>query len=146
MQRKTPIQPLALLGLWVALALLSACGANAEISCTEIETGDPAAGEEIFYQTLQVSGGRAPTCVSCHNPETNAQEMVGPGLQGIGDLAPNRVPDQSAEEYLCTSIVAPQQHIVPGYPDDIILMPVTYGDTLTQEQVNDLVAYLLTLD
>jgi hypothetical protein len=25
-------------------------------------------------------------------------------------------------------------------------MPITYGATLTQQQINDLVAYLLTLD
>jgi cytochrome c2 len=84
--------------------------------------------------------------MSCHEVDNNEQLSVGPGLAGIADIAGSRVPDLTAEEYLCRAIIAPREHIVAGYPEDNILMPITYGATLTQQQINDLIAYLLTLD
>lgn len=139
----------------VALLLLTACSGPAAappepLSCTEIlgsasaTPGDPAVGEELFQETLRLTG--APTCQSCHVTWSSEQELVGPGLAGIAATAAARVPGQSAEEYLCRSIVAPNDYIVAGYPDDVLLMPVTYGDVLTSQQVRDLVAYMLTLE
>jgi cytochrome c2 len=84
--------------------------------------------------------------MSCHEVDNNEQLSVGPGLRGIADIAGSRVPELSAEEYLCRAIIAPREHIVAGYPEDNILMPITYGATLNRQQVNDLIAYLLTLD
>ncbi len=118
----------------------------ATASCDALEPGDPVAGEEVFYRTLEVTGARGPRCVSCHAVDSDVQENVGPGLQGIAAVAASRVPDQSAAQYLCISIVAPREHIVEGYPDDIVLMPVTYSNALSQQQLNDLVAYMLTLE
>jgi cytochrome c2 len=46
--------------------------------------------------------------------------------------------------YIRTSILHPNDFIVPGYPAD--LMPQNYAEILTDEEVNDLVAYLLTLE
>jgi cytochrome c553 len=119
---------------------------TAPVTCENIVPGDAEAGEELFRQTLRLSGGKAPTCMSCHEVDNNEQLSVGPGLRGVADVAGSRVPELSAEEYLCRAIVAPREHIVAGYPEDNILMPITYGATLTQQQINDLVAYLLTLD
>jgi cytochrome c553 len=115
-------------------------------NCANVVPGDPEAGEELFRHTLRVTGGKAPTCMSCHEVDNNEQLSVGPGLRGIANVAGSRVPELSAEEYLCRAIVAPREHIVEGYPEDNILMPITYGATLTQQQINDLIAYMLTLD
>jgi cytochrome c2 len=115
-------------------------------NCDNVVLGDPEAGEELFRHTLRMTGGKAPTCMSCHEVDNNEQLSVGPGLAGIADIAGSRVPDLTAEEYLCRAIIAPREHIVAGYPEDNILMPITYGATLTQQQINDLIAYLLTLD
>jgi cytochrome c2 len=140
------------LALLALLALLAACGGAGDASapqtptCENVAPGDAAAGEELFYNTLRQTGGRAPKCIACHAVDDAEMENVGPGLLGIAETAATRVPDQTAEQYLCEAILYPREHIVEGYPEDIILMPVTYPGVLTQEQVNDLVAYLMTLE
>jgi len=49
----------------------------------------------------------------------------------------------SAEEYLRQLIVEPSAYVVEGFGEGI--MPAGYGDALSSEQVDDLVAYLLGL-
>jgi cytochrome c oxidase subunit 2 len=44
-------------------------------------------------------------------------------------------------DYLHQSIMEPSAFVVEGYPD---VMPHTYGETLTDQQISDLIAYLLT--
>ncbi len=150
--RNTILRGLATLAALLLLAPLAGClqspnRTTASLpNCDNLVLGDPEAGEELFRQTLRLTGGKAPTCLSCHEVDNNEQLSVGPGLRGIADIAGSRVPDLSAEAYLCQAIVAPREHIVAGYPEDNILMPITYGATLTQQQINDIVAYLLTLD
>jgi cytochrome c2 len=134
------------------LTLLAACGGAGGASapqtptCENIVLGDAAAGEELFHNTLRQTGGRAPKCIACHAVDDAEMENVGPGLLGVANAAATRVPDQTAEQYLCESILYPREYIVEGYPEDIILMPVTYPGVLTQQQVNDLVAYMMTLE
>lgn len=45
--------------------------------------------------------------------------------------------------YLRTSILHPNDYVVPGYPES--LMPQNYAEILTEAEINDLIAYLLTL-
>jgi hypothetical protein len=47
----------------------------------------------------------------------------------------------SAEEYLRESIVDPAAYIVEGYPDG---MPKAYKILLSEEDIDNLVAFLLT--
>jgi hypothetical protein len=68
---------------------------------------------------------------------------VGPSFAGIGNRAENRVPGLSAEEYLRQSILEPDAYIVEGYPSG--LMVPNLGETLTDAQIDDLVAFLMTL-
>ena len=49
----------------------------------------------------------------------------------------------TAVEYLHTSIVEPNNFVVEGYPEN--LMPQVYAEALSEDQINNLVAYLLTL-
>lgn len=134
----------------VLLALLTACTSNPGAvepelaSCDRLAAGDPIAGEDLFRRTLHVTGGRAPTCISCHAVDAGEPEIVGPGLIGIVGTAEARSNAQTAEEYLCASIVAPNDYIVSGYNAGI--MPRTYSFYLSQQQVNDMVAYLMTLE
>lgn len=46
-------------------------------------------------------------------------------------------------EYIRVSILEPNEFIVEGFPEN--LMPAIYNEFLSEEEVNDLVAYLLTL-
>jgi hypothetical protein len=64
-------------------------------------------------------------------------------MYGIVQRAGSRVPDQDAQTYLLSSIIDPGSHLVEGYQD---LMPATFGKRLTGEEIDALVAYLLTLE
>ena len=50
---------------------------------------------------------------------------------------------QSAEDYLRESIVDPNAFVVDGYGANI--MTGTYGSSLTEQQIADLVAYMQSL-
>ena len=62
----------------------------------------------------------------------------------ISQYATNRVDGQSAAVYLYESIVAPDRYLVEGFSDSI--MPPRYDKGFTEEQIGDLVAYLLSLE
>ncbi|MCS6825694.1 MAG: c-type cytochrome [Caldilinea sp.] len=104
----------------------------AEIA-TLLSTADPANGEQLTV----VYG-----CIACHSLQA-MQTMVGPSWHNLGAVAATRVEGQSAEAYLYASIVEPNVHLVDGFQAG--LMPATYQDMLTAEQIADIIAYLLTL-
>ena len=101
--------------------------------------GDAAAGKALFSQSLI---GTQPGCATCHSLEPGVT-MVGPSLAGIGSDAGSSVSGVSAEDYLRKSIMDPNADIAEGFAAGI--MPATLAGELTEQQVNDLVAYLLTL-
>jgi hypothetical protein len=59
-------------------------------------------------------------------------------------MAGNRVPELSAEEYLRQSITDPNAYVVDGYPASV--MPNVYRERLTVEQIDKLVAFMLSLN
>ena len=122
---------------------LAACGGESAPSGGEggaaAGPGDAAAGKKLFEQTLI---GTQAGCITCHSLEPGVT-MVGPSLATIGAEAGSRVSGMSAEEYLRQSILEPDAHLAEGFSSGI--MPGTFADELTEQQVNDLVAYLLTL-
>jgi cytochrome c len=136
-----------LLFLLLLLALLTGCtsspgsASNQGPSCDALAPGDPAAGEQLFRETLRLTG--APTCITCHVVDAGEPEMVGPGLTSIAVTADVRLAEESAETYVCRSILAPNEYIVSGYNAGI--MPRTYPLYLSQQQLNDLTTYLMTL-
>jgi mono/diheme cytochrome c family protein len=50
----------------------------------------------------------------------------------------------SAEEWLRRATVQPNAEIAPGYQPG--LMPANYGEILSPEELDDLVAYMLSLE
>ncbi len=116
---------------------LVACGGESAPSGGEgpAAAGNAAAGKTVFETA-------APACTACHSLEAG-QTIVGPSLAKIGAEAGSQVAGQSAEDYVRESIVDPNAHIVDGFA--VNLMPATYGSQLTEQQITDLVAYLLTL-
>ncbi len=91
-----------------------------------------ARGAEIFSDT---------SCSSCHSLEPG-RTVVGPSMAGVGERASSTVSDVSAADYLHQSIVDPDAHIVDGFPAHV--MPDSFEKQLTPEQIDDLVAFLLT--
>ncbi len=91
-------------------------------------------GQAVFLQA---------GCNACHAISGISTGNIGPVLDGLASRAGNRVSGLTAEEYIHQSIVNPSAYVVEGFADGI--MPPTFGETLTEEQIGDLVAFLLTL-
>jgi mono/diheme cytochrome c family protein len=134
----------ALAGILAAAALVVAgCGAAKVVSpsaetvigtlaqetapTVDTAKGDPAAGKALFTADAQ------PPCSSCHTygpAGSNAQ--VGPDLDSA-------LQGKDAE-FVLESIVDPNKDIASGFQGGI--MPGTYGEQLSQQQLSDLVAFL----
>ena len=130
---------LAIIGLLVLGLGLVGCGETEptpSADATALAVGDPTAGKSLFERDAQ------PPCTSCHSLEPGFV-LAAPSLAHIGAEAGSRVAGVSAEEYLRTSILYPATHIAPGTWDNTMLD--TYRSQLSKQEVDDLVAYLLTL-
>jgi cytochrome c2 len=101
--------------------------------------GDPFAGERLFTGAVQ---SKNTGCQICHSLEPGVV-LVGPSLAGVASRAAARVPGMIAEDYLRQSIVEPDTFIVPDFPAG--QMVPTYLQILSKEEIDDLVAFLLTL-
>jgi cytochrome c2 len=105
-----------------------------------MEPGDPERGQDIF-----VNGGKDEAydpervCISCHS--LDGSDGNGPTLQGIAERAGNRIPGLSAEEYLHQTIMDQTDYAIEGYK---IKMGRIFSVMLSAQEVNDLVAFLLT--
>lgn len=125
-------KPVVLLALVLAL-VLAACGGE---SAPSGSSGDAAAGEKVFTTEA------APACNTCHSLEAGVT-LVGPSLAKIGADAGSREAGKSAELYLRESVTDSNAFVVEGFPANV--MPGTYGSQLTSKQIDDLVAYMLSL-
>jgi len=104
--------------------------------------GDAAAGEKLT-STLG--------CVACHIASSVGPAWLPSGSQpGIGDQAAQLFKEpgytghaKTPEQYLFESIVDPNVFVVSGFSSG--LMPGNYATSLTDQNVADLIAYLLTL-
>jgi cytochrome c553 len=129
------MRKLLVLGLLLVLCL-AACGGESAPAGGESGKGDAAAGEAAFNDVA------APACDSCHSLEPGV-DLVGPSLAKAGAEAGTRVSGQSAEAYLRESIVDPNAYVVDGFASNV--MPATYAAQLSEQQIEDLVAFMLTL-
>ncbi len=101
-------------------------------------SADPVSGKQLF-NAFQPAAGIA--CATCHRVDSE-ERLVGPGLLNVGIRARTRIAGLSAVEYLHQSIVSPSAYVVEGYAD---LMPKNWGKVFSEKQIDDLIAYLLTL-
>ncbi|MEX2144602.1 MAG: c-type cytochrome [Anaerolineales bacterium] len=83
-------------------------------------------------------------CNACHAISGVSTGNIGPALDGLGTRAADTVAGLTAEEYIHQSIVDPNAHVVAGFAQGV--MPQTFGESLSDEQIADLVAFLLTLE
>lgn len=102
-------------------------------------SGNAVSGADLFARPVL---GNQAGCKTCHSLEEGVT-IVGPSLAKIAVLAAQRVEGMKAEDYLRESIIDPNAYLVEGYPADV--MPKAYGKELTSEQIDSLVAYMMTL-
>ena len=114
------------------LLLLAGCGSAAEASIPPTLSAEAVLGQQVFTRE----------CASCHSttPDTT---IVGPTLAGIAAGAETRVAGQDAHTYLLNAILNPGDHLVEGFQD---LMPSNFGRKLTGEEIDAVIAYLMTLE
>ncbi len=98
-----------------------------------LPNADPEHGREL---TVQYG------CTACHALEEGAN-VVGPSWYNIGAIAATRVPDESTAFYLYHSIVEPNRFVVEGFLPN--LMPQSYQEQLSEQELADVIQYLLTL-
>ena len=98
------------------------------------------AGESLYFETtLGVNTG----CRVCHSLDPGVV-IIGPSFDGVATSAATRVPGLTAEEYLRQSIVDPDAYVVHGFDPGVMLQ--NFNDTLSEEQIDNLVAFLLTFE
>lgn len=95
-----------------------------------------------------------PGCSACHSVVAGVN-LAGPSLAALAAQAETIIASpaytghaKTAEEYVRESIIDPSAHIIPGAmysSGGMSFMPNNFGTSLTPEQVDQLVAYLMTL-
>jgi cytochrome c oxidase subunit II len=100
-------------------------------------TNSTAAGKALFT---------ANGCNSCHTlSDASATGTVGPNLNNVvSDAAKYGKPlGENTEQYITQSIKDPGAFTVPGFPKGV--MPATFGQSLTAQQLDTLVKYLVSV-
>ncbi|MBN8618889.1 MAG: cytochrome c [Anaerolineae bacterium] len=132
-----------LISITLIAILISGCTVNLWTMLPPIQPvdlvseGDAAHGAELFTKGAH----EAPPCSSCHTLGDSTFSL-GPKLTGVYERAGRREPDLTAEAYLYESITEPGAYVVSGYRD---IMYPHYAEKLSQQEIADLIAYLMTL-
>lgn len=133
--RRAKLSVFILICVTVPAILLAACGET-----TPAATPTPA----ITLAPGEVSGQVvfSANCAPCHLL-TPDDVKVGPSLHGIATRAGTTVEGQDAYTYLLTSILRPDDYLVEDFDN---LMPASLAKSLTSEEMDAVIDYLLTLE
>lgn len=128
---------LPLLIVVVLSLLLVACGEE-----KSSVVGDATRGKELYNSTT-LGTNSSEGCVSCHKQDASTgDESKAPFTSGTGTRAETRVAGMTAEEYIHESIINADAYVVEGfYAGD---MYQKWAEELSEQEIADLVAYLLT--
>lgn len=90
-------------------------------------------------------------CAACHTIPAipGAVGKVGPGLSNIGTDGANRIQGYTAEQYIRESLLEPNKFIAPKCPFGACVpgaMPANLGQTLSKDEMDLIVNYLLTMN
>ncbi|MBK9745868.1 MAG: c-type cytochrome [Chloroflexi bacterium] len=119
--------------------------APAAAAADPLANADPANGQAVFNATHDTAQGPW-ACSTCHSVTADELRLVGPGLYNVSVRAETYGTGQTAYDYIHTSIIHPNDFIAPGdppYPPG--LMPQNFEEVLTEQEINDVIAYLFTL-
>ena len=120
-----------LLALIFLAILAPSCGASGNNSIPTPDDPVAAKGFSLFKDN----------CASCHSlkPDTI---IVGPSFVGLATKASTRMDGLGAREYIRLSIMKPDIYIVDGFKN---LMPVNVVARFSDEEIDSLISFLLTL-
>ena len=136
-------------GTLTALAvLLAACGGGQVAAPTATApSGDPARGQTLFTSEAK------PPCATCHSIESISTGQIGPELTHIASKAADQIKEPGysgsatdAAGYIRESILTPNAFIASNCPTGTCfkdIMPQDFGQKLSEQQLADLVAFLL---
>lgn len=131
--------------LWPGLGLLLILllvGCSNGVRAADISGSGAQRGQRLYnLHPLE----NMPGCTTCHTLHATGVETVGPPLAGIATRAAELQAETglSAADLLRQSMIEPNAYLWPGYNRGA--MP-RYSDSLSVEDLNDIVDYLLTLD
>lgn len=100
----------------------------------------PAAGNPERGQQIAQTAG----CAGCHS--IDGTKIVGPSWKGLFGKTETFADGSTAvvdAAYIRESILTPSAKVVVDFPDGV--MPKTFGDQLSEEQIADLIAYIMSL-
>ena len=102
-------------------------------------------GRQIYLNVPDNVKPQALWCQQCHKIEgvPEAIGIIGPDQTHLGTVAATRKASMSAEDYIRESITDPDAFLVEGYSAGLMTKAIT--EDLTKDQVDALVAFLLTL-
>ena len=137
---------LTLISVSLLLLGIAGCGGGGEENegdetGVESTVGNAANGEELYKKTV-IGSASAPGCITCHSLEAEVT-LIGPSHATIGAEADGRVTGLTAEEYLRQSILDPNANVTEGFVAGV--MYPNYGNELTEQEITDLVVFMLTL-
>ena len=128
--RRRALFPAILLCSGLVLAACGGAGAAGEPEPTL--SPELVAGQKVFVAH----------CGACHST-TAGTVIVGPSLSGISQVGGGRVDGLDSRTYVYHSIMQPSDYLVDGYDD---LMPKDLAKKLTGEELDSVVAYVLSLE
>jgi cytochrome c2 len=133
---------------FVVAMLVAACGGGAATSPASSPGGNAANGDTLFHQPT-LGKDKVPGCATCHSTEKD-KKLVGPSLAGIATDAAGAFKEaeykgtaKDAAGWLREQIVNPSLETVEGFQPNV--MPQNYGTELNNQELDDIVAYVLTL-
>jgi mono/diheme cytochrome c family protein len=132
--RNIPVTPriiLAWIILLLALVALGACGAGAAPGAP----ADPVADGQRLFNIW---------CSGCHTLDPDGPTALGPSLAGVATRAATNPDGLSAADWLRRETINPDVSLTPGYAPG--LMPSNYEQTLRPDQIDALIAFMLTLE
>lgn len=137
-------------GVLAAVLLISAGGSvislvddvfgSDEVAAGSAEEPGGAASPVAMGEELATTNG----CIACHS--TNGLDGVGPtwsGLFGSERVFADGTSATADDAYLLESILNPGVVEVEGFPTGV--MPATYGDSISAEDIDTLIAYIKSL-
>lgn len=133
---------IALLALIAFAAILMALRANTAPSPGALNAG--AYADEVAAAMTNADselGGDLVYDLECNLCHLRGDGSQSPLFYGLADIAAQRRPPLSAEQYLYEATLYPGLHLVEGYSNS---MPDNYADRLTQQEIGHIIAFMLT--